>query len=104
MKPESKDIPVVKYILCPFCGYQNIEAKPGKTHCPKCHTSFFIDDRVECVFGDTAALKLPLAGTICPVCGLIQGEESEHCVYCNAKLNFECELLLIVSGAGGKDS
>jgi hypothetical protein len=28
-----------------------------------------------------------LSGTICPVCGLIQGEESEHCVYCDAKLN-----------------
>ena len=77
----------MEYISCPFCGYENIEAKPDKAHCPKCHTSFYIDDRVKCVFGDTNALKLPLAGTICPVCGLIQGEESEHCVYCNAELN-----------------
>ncbi len=77
----------MNYILCPFCAYKEIQAKPGKTCCPKCNTNFYIDDRVECVFGDTTALKLPLSGTICPVCGLIQGEESEHCVYCNAKLN-----------------
>ena len=84
---DDGSIPVVNHILCPFCGYEEIEAKPGKAHCPKCHTSFYIDDRVECLFGDTADLKLPLSGTICPVCGLIQGEESEHCVYCDAKLN-----------------
>jgi hypothetical protein len=71
----------------PVLWHQNIEARPGKAHCPKCHTNFFIDDRVECVFGETADLKLPLAGTICPVCGLIQGEESDQCIYCNAKLN-----------------
>ena len=74
-------------IACPFCGSLGIPAKPGKTYCHKCLSSFFIDDRVECIFADPKDLRLPLAGTICPVCGLIQGEESEHCVYCNAKLN-----------------
>jgi len=53
----------------------------------KMQYQFYIDDRVEWVFGDPAVLKLPMSGTICPVCGLIQGEESEHCVYCYAKLN-----------------
>ena len=74
-------------ISCPFCGFLGIEAKPGKTHCPKCNTGFYFDDRAECIFGDTANLKLTLSGTICPVCGLIQGEGADRCVYCDAKLN-----------------
>ena len=84
---DNGDSSVVNHILCPFCGSSGIEAKPGKAHCPKCYTSFYIDDRVECIFGDPTALKLPLSGTICPACGLIQGEESDHCVYCNSELN-----------------
>ena len=74
-------------ISCPFCGCPDIPAEPGKAFCHKCFTHFFIDDRVECIFADTNDLKLPLSGTVCPVCGLIQGEESEECVYCHARLN-----------------
>ena len=82
-----KHAPDMDRILCPFCGYPGIEAKPGKTSCHECHASFFIDDRVECVFADPKDLRLPLKGAVCPVCGLIQGEDSEHCVYCNTKFN-----------------
>jgi hypothetical protein len=74
-------------ISCPFCGSPEIPAKPGKTFCHKCDSNFLIDDRVECIFADPKDLRLPLSGTVCPVCGLIQGEESDHCVYCNASLN-----------------
>jgi hypothetical protein len=84
-KPENFSI--LEYILCPFCGCPGIEAKPGKTFCHKCNYHFYIDDRVECVFADPENLRLPLKGAVCPVCGLIQGEDSEHCVYCNTNLN-----------------
>ena len=59
----------------------------GKTSCHECHASFYIDDRVECIFADPKDLRLPLKGTVCPMCGLIQGEDSEHCVYCNTGLS-----------------
>ena len=81
------DTPAVDHILCPFCGHPEIEAKPGKTFCDKCNYHFYIDDRVECVFADPKDLRLPLKGTVCPICGLIQGEDSDHCVYCNTELN-----------------
>jgi hypothetical protein len=74
-------------IQCPFCGYQGIEVKPGKTDCPECGTGFGIDDRGECVFVDLENPMLPLEGTVCMRCGLIQGEEIESCVYCEAELN-----------------
>ena len=78
---------VVNHISCPFCGHPGIPAKPGKAFCHECQYNFFIDDRVECIFADPLNLRLPLKGTVCPVCGLIQGEDTDHCVYCNAKLN-----------------
>ena len=81
------DTPVMDHILCVFCGDPGIEAKPGKTSCYECHAIFYIDDRVEFVFADPKDLTLPLKGTVCPICGLIQGETSEHCVYCNTELN-----------------
>ena len=87
LKATMDNNSTIDNILCPFCGCPGIEAKPGKTSCYKCHTSFLIDDRVECVFADPKNLRLPLKGTVCPVCGLIQGEDSDHCVYCNTKLN-----------------
>ena len=74
-------------LSCPFCGHPGIEAKPGKASCNECHATFYIDDRVECLFADPKDLRLPLKGTVCPICGLIQGEDSEHCVYCDTKLN-----------------
>ena len=63
-------------IRCPFCGYQGIETQPGKTVCPECDTAFEIDDRGECVFVDPDNLRLPIDGTFCPKCGLVQWEEA----------------------------
>jgi len=62
----------VEYLVCPFCESQCVEPKPGITRCPKCEASFEIDDRGECVFGDTGNIRLPAVGTICASCGLIQ--------------------------------
>ena len=81
MKIETFDT-----MSCPFCGRENIEAKPGKFCCPKCQTGFEIDDRGESVFCDLKYLRLPLNGTVCPFCGLVQDENSDRCVYCNAAL------------------
>ena len=74
-------------IRCPFCGYYGIEAKPGKSVCPDCDASFEIDDRGECIFVNPDNPKLPIEGTVCPRCGLVQGEETENCVYCGSRLN-----------------
>lgn len=78
-------------IRCAFCGYDGIEAKPGKIVCPECDIVFEIDDRCECVFVDLNNPRLPIEGTICLSCGLVQGEEGEDCVYCGAKLNTEIQ-------------
>ena len=87
LKMTMDNTPVEDHIICPFCGQPGIEAKPGRTFCQECNYHFYIDDRVECVFADPKDLRLPLTGTVCPICGLIQGEDSDHCVYCNTELN-----------------
>jgi len=87
LKITMDNTPAEDHILCPFCGDPGIETKPGKPSCHECHASFYVDDRVECVFADPKDLRLPLKGTVCPMCGLIQGEDSEHCVYCGTGLN-----------------
>ena len=73
---------------CPFCQNHNTEAKPGKTTCPDCQAEFEIDDRLECIFINPDKLRLPVAvnGTICGVCGLVQGDEVAMCGYCGAGL------------------
>jgi hypothetical protein len=67
--------------LCPFCCSEEISAIPGKVVCQRCGTSFEIDDCGECVFVDPLIPKLPMRGTFCPVCGLIQDEETESCFF-----------------------
>ena len=74
-------------IRCPFCHYQEIEVNPGNTVCPKCEVAFEIDDRGECVFVDTNNPRLPIEGIICSRCGLVQGEDIEHCIFCKTSLN-----------------
>jgi hypothetical protein len=73
-------------VKCPFCGYERIPSVSGKTICQKCGASFEIDGRGERVFVDPLNGRLPLEGTFCPVCGLIQGGEAENCLLCKAKL------------------
>ena len=82
--PDTESFEIIH---CTFCGYQGIEAKPGKTICPECAAAFEIDDRGECIFVDPGTPRLPIEGIICPKCGLVQGEESERCVYCGSAMN-----------------
>jgi hypothetical protein len=70
-----------RYIECPFCSGV-LEPKIGKMKCPECHTKFEYDDRMESIFVDTRNLRLPIHGTVCPRCGLVQGEDGKRCVYC----------------------
>jgi len=76
---------------CPFCLNHIVEAKPGKTTCPECSAEFEVDDRLECIFADTSKLRLPVNGTVCGLCGLVQGNERGNCLYCGAELNTEVQ-------------
>ena len=76
-----------EYLTYPFCLDRCIHPEPGKTRCPVCDATFEIDDRTECVFGDTNEIRLPAIGTICAFCGLIQAGENQNCLYCRALIN-----------------
>jgi len=78
---------VSELLNCPFCEAGFIAAEPGYISCPECGASFEIDDRGECVFGDTENLRLPEQGTICASCGLIQAGEHQNCLYCETVLS-----------------
>jgi hypothetical protein len=69
---------------CPFCSYV-LELRPGKMKCPECQARFEYDDRMECVFVDTSDLRLPVHGTVCPQCGVVQGE-GKRCLYCGKEM------------------
>jgi len=76
--------PVQPSIRCPFCVDGNIKAEPGESACPACHAKFEVDDRAECVFVDLDNPRLPVKGTYCRQCGLVQGGYRKHCRYCGA--------------------
>jgi uncharacterized OB-fold protein len=71
---------------CPFCGDYAIDNYPVETICSECSTKFEIDDRSECIFVNMDNLKLPIKGTICNVCDLVQVEAREACMYCGEML------------------
>ena len=84
----KKDMSVSRdYLTCPFCENLRIRAEPGKARCSVCSATFEIDDRAECIFGDTSKIRLPAIGTICASCGLIQAGENQNCLYCGAGIN-----------------
>lgn len=76
---------------CPFCGTGDITAVPGKTFCQRCGAQFEIDDRGESVFVDPLTPKLPMEGTFCPACGLVQDGGIERCILCSARLARETQ-------------
>ena len=80
----DQDELVQSNIKCPFCIDSNIKAEPGKSECTVCHAKFEIDDRVECVFVDLDNPRLPVKGTYCSQCGLVQGVYRKYCRYCRA--------------------
>lgn len=74
-----------EYIECPFCQGL-LEPKTGKQKCPECGVHLEIDDRLESIFADTNDLRLPIHGTVCGSCGLVQGERNDRCWYCGMGL------------------
>ena len=78
MTPRSKP---KRYIECPFCSGV-LEPKIGNMQCPECHAKFEYDDRMESIFVDTDDLWSPVHGSVCPQCGLLQGEDVQRCLYC----------------------
>ena len=78
-------------IRCPFCVDGNINAEPGKSECPSCRAKYEIDDRVECLFVDLDNLRLPLKGTYCRQCGLVQGGYRKHRHFCGALVRIEAQ-------------
>ena len=72
---------------CPFCRKTTIPDEPGPVLCPVCMASFHIDERGEYIFVNLDNPRIPLKGTYCPKCGLIQGHENESCYLCAEPLN-----------------
>ena len=64
---------------CPFCLNSIADPNPGDIICPNCQAEFEVDDRRECVFANPDNLKLPVNGTVCRECGLVQGEGRVRC-------------------------
>jgi len=83
INPE-RQVMVISTIRCPFCTEGQVKAEPGKAVCQECNAKFEIDDRVECVFVDLNNPGLPLKGTYCRSCGLVQGVNRKRCHYCGA--------------------
>ena len=81
MIPVSK-----KHIKCPFCETGHILPKAGSTGCPKCYVRVHLDVRLGCIFVDKSTFRLPIYGTVCPICGLVQVEGNERCWYCGVGL------------------
>ena len=74
-------------MICPICRQSDIWNTSGPIICPSCNTEFEIDDRGECVFVDTGNPRIPMYGQVCAVCGLVQQDKRDSCVYCGFALN-----------------
>jgi hypothetical protein len=64
---------------CPFCLNSIADYNPGEKICQNCLAEFEVDDRGECAFANPGNLRLPITGTVCRVCGLVQGEGRDTC-------------------------
>jgi hypothetical protein len=85
---QKEDMPETTNILmCPFCWNRYVIAKQGKVHCPMCDSEFEVNDRLECIFVDPDKLKISAEGTVCSLCGLIQDDDVEKCLYCGVRIN-----------------
>ena len=74
-------------LICLICLNSISDSNPGEKICSNCHAEFEIDDRGECMFVNPGKLRLPVNGTVCSVCGLVQGEGRDRCGFCGAALS-----------------
>lgn len=73
------------WVECPFCSGV-VKPKTGMMKCPECGAAFRYVDHPDCMFADTAQMRLPIDGTLCVRCGLIQDAGNRVCAYCGASL------------------
>ena len=73
------------YIECPFCNGL-VEPKPGKLACPECHAALLYDEGKQHIFVDTNDMRLPIHGTVCTRCGMVQSEKMRRCEHCGGKI------------------
>jgi DNA-directed RNA polymerase subunit RPC12/RpoP len=82
MSPEKKQ---TQYIECPFCSGL-VEPKIGKMKCYECKAQFEYSEKEDLLFADLDDLRLPVSGTVCSRCGLLQSEENRKCAYCGTRI------------------
>lgn len=78
-------MPKKRYIECPFCSGL-FEPRPGRQKCPECHTGFVYDEGMQRTFVDTSDVRLPIHGTVCTRCGMVQSEKVRRCGHCGGKI------------------
>lgn len=72
------------YIECPFCSGV-VKPKKGVIKCPECSAVFEWDELRDSVFVNRSDLRLPIEGTVCVRCGLVQ-DAGRICRHCGASL------------------
>ena len=82
---EGCTMPQKQFIECPFCSGL-VEPRPGRQECPECHAGFVYDKNLESIFVDTSDLRLPINGTVCTRCGMVQSEKARRCGNCGGKI------------------
>lgn len=78
---------MMRHSECPFCASENIRSDSGRMKCFDCLAEYEIDEGSECIFANTEDLPLPLKGTVCPYCGLLQGINTDKCRLCGTPIN-----------------
>ena len=76
---------------CPFCASDNIHKDSGKMKCLDCLAEYEIDDVSECIFANTDDLRLPLRGTVCPHCGLLQCVDTNKFRLCGTPISCDSQ-------------
>lgn len=79
-------MPQHQFIECPFCSGL-VEPGPGRQKCPECHALFVYDEMLQRVFVDTNDVRLPVHGTVCTRCGMVQSENVHRCGHCGGKIS-----------------
>ena len=78
-------MPQKEFIECPFCSGL-VEPRSGRQKCPECHVEFLYDEGLQSIFVDTKDMRLPIHGTVCTRCGMVQSEKIKRCGYCEVEL------------------
>ena len=85
MHPPEKKTGQTDYIECPFCCGV-VKTRSGRLKCSECGAVFRYDERMRGVFAEKTDIRLPVKGTLCVRCGLVQDADNERCRFCRAVL------------------